>query len=107
LTSTQAIGRIRRVFNPQKIGHAGTLDPLATGILPIAMGEATKTIPFIQDALKTYSFTARLGANSATPTTPRGKSLPPAQTDPLRTTSWTFCRTLSATSSRHPPPTPP
>ncbi len=61
LTSTQAIGRIRRVFNPQKIGHAGTLDPLATGILPIAMGEATKTIPFIQDALKTYSFTAAWG----------------------------------------------
>lgn len=61
LTSTQAIGRIRRVFNPQKIGHAGTLDPLATGILPIAMGEATKTIPFIQDALKTYHFTAAWG----------------------------------------------
>ena len=61
LTSIQAIGRIRRVFNPQKIGHAGTLDPLATGILPIAMGEATKTIPFIQDALKTYSFTAAWG----------------------------------------------
>ncbi|MCB1682823.1 MAG: tRNA pseudouridine(55) synthase TruB [Alphaproteobacteria bacterium] len=61
LTSTQAIGRIRRILNPQKIGHAGTLDPMATGILPIAMGEATKTIPFVQDALKTYSFTAAWG----------------------------------------------
>jgi tRNA pseudouridine55 synthase len=56
LSSTQAIGKIRRVYNPKKIGHAGTLDPLATGILPIAMGEATKTIPYCQDALKTYSF---------------------------------------------------
>ena len=61
LTSTQAIGRIRRILNPQKIGHAGTLDPMATGILPIAMGEATKTIPFIQDAPKTDSFTAAWG----------------------------------------------
>ncbi len=61
LTSTQAIGRVRRVLNPQKIGHAGTLDPMATGILPIALGEATKTIPFVQDALKTYTFTAAWG----------------------------------------------
>lgn len=61
MTSTQAIGRIRRILNPQKIGHAGTLDPMATGILPIAMGEATKTIPFVQDALKIYRFTAAWG----------------------------------------------
>ena len=56
MTSTQAIGKVRRALGPQKIGHAGTLDPLATGILPIAMGEATKTIPYCQDRLKTYSF---------------------------------------------------
>lgn len=61
LTSTQAIGRVRRILNPQKIGHAGTLDPMATGILPIALGEATKTIHFVQDALKTYTFTAAWG----------------------------------------------
>ncbi len=57
MTSTQAIGKLRRILNAQKIGHAGTLDPLATGVLPIALGEATKTIPFAQDADKTYIFT--------------------------------------------------
>lgn len=66
LTSTQAIGRIRLILNPAKIGHAGTLDPLATGVLPIAMGEATKTIPYIQDALKTYLFTVTWGEQRTT-----------------------------------------
>jgi tRNA pseudouridine55 synthase len=61
MTSTQAVGKVRRLLNAQKIGHAGTLDPLATGILPIALGEATKTIPFAQDSDKTYSFTVRWG----------------------------------------------
>lgn len=61
LTSTQAIGRVRRILNAQKLGHAGTLDPLATGVLPIALGEATKTIPFAQDADKLYSFTVKWG----------------------------------------------
>ncbi len=66
MTSTQAIGRIRRAFSPQKIGHAGTLDPLATGILPIAMGEATKTIPFMQDTWKGYRFTILWGKQTNT-----------------------------------------
>ena len=66
MTSTQAIGRVRRVLSPQKIGHAGTLDPLATGVLPIAMGEATKTIPYIQDAIKTYTFTVVWGQKRST-----------------------------------------
>ncbi len=61
MTSTQAIGKVRRILNAQKIGHAGTLDPLATGVLPIALGEATKTISFVQDDLKTYSFTITWG----------------------------------------------
>ncbi len=61
MTSTQAIGKVRRALNAQKIGHAGTLDPLATGVLPIALGEATKTIAFAQDSLKTYSFTVTWG----------------------------------------------
>jgi tRNA pseudouridine55 synthase len=61
MTSTQAVGKVRRLLNGQKIGHAGTLDPLATGVLPIALGEATKTIPFAQDADKTYSFTVTWG----------------------------------------------
>ena len=61
LTSTQALGRVRRILNAQKLGNAGTLDPLATGILPIALGEATKTIPYAQDADKVYSFTVQWG----------------------------------------------
>ena len=66
LTSTQTIGRVRRVFQPQKIGHGGTLDPLATGLLPIAMGEATKTIPYIVDSDKRYRFTLRWGEATET-----------------------------------------
>ncbi len=61
ITSTQAVGRVRRILNAQKVGHAGTLDPLATGILPIAFGEATKTIPFAQDRDKVYRFTVQWG----------------------------------------------
>ena len=66
LTSTQAVGRVRRLFNAQKAGHAGTLDPLATGILPIALGEATKTVSFMMDAGKTYRFTIAWGRTTTT-----------------------------------------
>ncbi|MFL5297125.1 MAG: tRNA pseudouridine(55) synthase TruB [Phenylobacterium sp.] len=66
LTSTHAVSRVRRVFNAQKAGHAGTLDPLATGILPIALGEATKTVPFLVDADKAYRFTIAWGRTTAT-----------------------------------------
>src|SRR5206468_10320581 len=61
-----AVSRVRRCFTAQKAGHAGTLDPLATGILPIALGEATKTVPFLVDADKTYRFTIAWGASTAT-----------------------------------------
>jgi tRNA pseudouridine55 synthase len=57
---------VRRAFNAQKAGHAGTLDPLATGILPIALGEATKTVPFLMDADKAYRFTIAWGRTTAT-----------------------------------------
>jgi tRNA pseudouridine55 synthase len=66
ITSTHAVSRVRRAFNAQKAGHAGTLDPLATGILPIALGEATKTVPFLMDADKTYRFTIAWGRATAT-----------------------------------------
>src|SRR6478752_3482453 len=66
LTSTHAVSRVRRLFNAQKGGHAGTLDPLATGVLPIALGEATKTVPFLVDADKAYRFTIAWGATTAT-----------------------------------------
>ena len=66
LTSTHAVSRVRRAFNAQKAGHAGTLDPLATGILPIALGEATKTVPYLVDADKAYRFTIAWGVSTAT-----------------------------------------
>ncbi|MET0294141.1 MAG: tRNA pseudouridine(55) synthase TruB [Phenylobacterium sp.] len=66
LTSTHAVGRVRRIFNAQKAGHAGTLDPLATGVLPIALGEATKTVAFMVDADKSYRFTLAWGTATAT-----------------------------------------
>ena len=66
LGSTHAVSRVRRAFNAQKAGHAGTLDPLATGILPLALGEATKTVPFLMDADKTYRFVIEWGRTTAT-----------------------------------------
>jgi tRNA pseudouridine55 synthase len=66
MTSTQAVGAVRRIFNAQKAGHAGTLDPLATGILPIALGEATKTVPYAVDGEKVYRFAVRWGAETTT-----------------------------------------
>jgi tRNA pseudouridine55 synthase len=61
VTSTQVVAIVRRVFDAQKAGHAGTLDPMATGVLAIALGEATKTVPFAMESEKTYRFTARWG----------------------------------------------
>jgi len=61
MTSTQAVAVVRRLFSAKSAGHAGTLDPLASGCLPIAMGEATKTVPFVMDSRKTYTFTVRFG----------------------------------------------
>jgi tRNA pseudouridine55 synthase len=66
MTSTQAVTKVRRLLDAQKAGHAGTLDPLATGILPIALGEATKTVPFLMDADKAYRFTVEWGRSTAT-----------------------------------------
>jgi tRNA pseudouridine55 synthase len=64
--STQAVGRVRWLFCAEKAGHGGTLDPLATGILPIALGEATKTVPFVMDGRKEYRFTLRFGEARST-----------------------------------------
>jgi len=61
MTSTQVVGFVKRIFEAQKAGHAGTLDPMASGVLAVALGEATKTVPFAMEAEKTYEFTARWG----------------------------------------------
>lgn len=65
LGSTDAVSRVRRLYNAQKAGHAGTLDPLATGVLPIALGEATKTVAFLMEADKAYRFAIRWGEATA------------------------------------------
>lgn len=66
ITSTAVVNKIRWAFDAKKAGHAGTLDPDATGVLAVALGEATKTVPFITDALKAYEFTVRLGSATNT-----------------------------------------
>lgn len=64
--STQVVSKIKWLFGAQKVGHAGTLDPLATGVLPIALGEATKTVPYVMEGTKVYRFTAQWGARTTT-----------------------------------------
>jgi tRNA pseudouridine55 synthase len=66
MTSTQGVAVVKRVFNAKKAGHAGTLDPLASGLLPIALGEATKTVPFVMDGRKVYRFTVAWGIETNT-----------------------------------------
>jgi len=66
LTSTQALSRVKRLFNAQKAGHGGTLDPLASGVLPIAFGEATKTVSYAMEGAKRYLFTLRWGQATET-----------------------------------------
>ena len=66
LSSSRAVGIVRRVFNAAKAGHGGTLDPLATGILPIALGEATKTVSFAMHGAKSYEFTLQFGSQTST-----------------------------------------
>ena len=66
MNSTRAVARVKRLYDAAKAGHAGTLDPLATGVLPIALGEATKTVPFVFDGSKSYRFTVRFGTETDT-----------------------------------------
>jgi tRNA pseudouridine55 synthase len=66
MTSTHALNKVKRLFDAEKAGHAGTLDPLATGVLPVAFGEATKTIPHVMDSAKGYRFLVRWGAETDT-----------------------------------------
>ncbi len=66
LGSTEAVSKIKWLFQAEKAGHAGTLDPLASGMLPIALGEATKTVPYVQDGVKVYRFTVAWGEERST-----------------------------------------
>ena len=64
--STEAVSKIKWLYGAEKAGHAGTLDPLASGMLPIALGEATKTVPYVQDGAKVYRFTVSWGEERST-----------------------------------------
>ena len=66
ITSTSVVNKVKWALDAKKAGHAGTLDPDATGVLAVALGEATKTVPYITDALKAYTFTVRLGQKTNT-----------------------------------------
>ena len=66
VTSTQAVGRLKHLFNARKVGHAGTLDPLASGVLPVAFGEATKTVAVVQEGMKSYRFAIKWGVETDT-----------------------------------------
>jgi len=84
MTSTQAVGRVKWLFQAEKAGHAGTLDPLATGVLPIALGEGTKTVSFAMDGRKAYRFTVTWGEETSTcdregPVTHRSDRRPSAE----------------------------
>lgn len=83
MTSTHAVAVVKRAFNAKKAGHAGTLDPLASGILPIALGEATKTVPFVMDGRKAYRFTVSWGVETDTDDT-EGRPVATSEARPTR-----------------------
>jgi len=82
MTSTQAVAVVKRLFSAKRAGHAGTLDPLASGGLPIALGEATKTVPFVMDGRKRYRFTVRWGEERDTDDT-EGQAVKTSEARPM------------------------
>src|SRR6266705_550251 len=92
MTSTHAVSVVRRLFAAKRAGHAGTLDPLASGCLPIALGEATKTVPFVMDGRKLYRFTVRWGEERDTDDA-EGRV---TETSTARPTAETICAALPA-----------
>src|SRR6202167_593470 len=102
MTSTQAVAAVRRIFDAKKAGHAGTLDPLATGILAIALGEATKTVPFVQEAAKIYRFTAQWGEARDSDDSD-SKVTPPSDVRPSREAIEAMLPRFTGTLSQVPP----
>jgi tRNA pseudouridine55 synthase len=92
MTSTHAVSVVKRAFAARKAGHAGTLDPLASGVLPIALGEATKTVPFVVEGRKAYRFTVRWGIETDTDDA-EGRAL---ATSTVRPTAAALCAALAA-----------
>jgi tRNA pseudouridine55 synthase len=102
LTSNQALGRLKRLFNPKKAGHAGTLDPLATGVLPIAFGEATKTVSHVVDCEKGYDFTIRWGIETDTDDA-EGQTVKTSEARPSREAIEAALRSFIGDISQAPP----
>ena len=97
ITSAAVVRRVKSVYQVKKVGHAGTLDPLATGVLAVAIGEATKTIPFVTESLKVYAFV--LG-KQPTRMMPKGKSSQRVDGVHRKTSCREFSRTLLVTSDK-------
>ncbi len=102
MTSTQAVSRVRRLTNAQKAGHGGTLDPLASGILPIALGEATKTSAYVMDGAKTYEFTVAWGVETDTDDT-EGKAIKTSDERPQQDAINALLNEFTGTISQLPP----
>lgn len=102
MTSTRAVSAVRRIFDARKAGHGGTLDPLATGLLPIALGEATKTVPFVMDGAKTYRFTVRWGIETSTDDT-EGEAIATSDVRPTRSGIEAVLPRFTGTISQVPP----
>jgi tRNA pseudouridine55 synthase len=103
MTSTHAVSVVRRLFTARRAGHAGTLDPLASGCLPIALGEATKTVPFVMDGRKTYRFTVRWGEERDTDDAegrPVASSPARPSADDIRALLPQFCGTIAQVPPR-------
>ena len=99
MTSTHAVRVVKRLFTAKRAGHAGTLDPLASGLLPIALGEATKTVPFVMDGRKTYRFTVRWGEERDTDDA-EGRVVQSSDARPTAEPSARCCRVSPAPSRR-------
>jgi tRNA pseudouridine55 synthase len=102
MTSTHAVAVVKRLFQAKRAGHAGTLDPLASGGLPIALGEATKTVPFVMDGRKRYRFTVRWGEERDTDDA-EGRVVGPASSGPPPRRSGRCCRASPALIEQVPP----
>ena len=98
--STDCVSKIKWLYKAQKCGHAGTLDPLATGMLPIALGEATKTVPYVMDGQKTYRFAVTWGAETNTDDLEGEFTQTQRQTAQRRGNSRRSCQITSARSNR-------
>ena len=102
MTSTHAVAVVKRAFSAKKAGHAGTLDPLASGLLPIALGEATKTVPFVMDGRKAYQFTVAWGSQTNTDDT-EGKVIATSEARPDEAAIAALLPRFTGTISQVPP----